>query len=187
MPRVVADVVPSTMATNALLVVSGATLVGLMAQVRFYLPDNPVPLTGQTFAVLLVAAALGSARGATAMGLYAGFGVAGMPWFAGATAGFQFASFGYILGFIAAAWVVGRLAEGGLSRTPWGTATAMVIGSAIIYAIGATWLAMVFGLGWEMAIAKGVVPFLLGDVLKLTLAAGLLPTAWLAISGLTRK
>jgi biotin transport system substrate-specific component len=186
MPRVVADVVPSTLATNALLVVSGATLVGLMAQVRFYLPDNPVPITGQTFAVLLVAAALGSARGAMAMGLYAGFGVAGMPWFAGATAGFQFASFGYVMGFIAAAWVVGRLAERGLSRTPWGTATAMVIGSFIIYAIGATWLAVVFGLGWETAITKGVMPFLLGDVLKLALAAGLLPTAWLAISRLTR-
>jgi biotin transport system substrate-specific component len=185
-PRVVADAAPATLATNALLVVSGATIVGLLAQVRFYMPDNPIPITGQTLGVLLVAAALGSGRGTAAMTLYAGFGIAGMPWFAGATAGFQFASFGYILGFIAAAWVVGRLAERGMSRTPLTTAVTMLAGSLVIYAFGATWLASIFGLGWEAALSKGVLPFLIGDTLKLALAAGLLPAAWLGVKRLQR-
>lgn len=186
-PRVVADAAPATLVTHALLVLAGAGLVGLLAQVRFYLPDNPVPITGQTLGVLLVAAALGSARGATAMGLYAGLGVAGMPWFAGATAGFQFASFGYVVGFVAAAWVVGRLAERGFSRTPWAVAATMTVGSVVIYAFGATWLATVFGMGWDGALTKGVVPFLVGDVIKLALAAGLLPVAWLAVDRATRR
>jgi biotin transport system substrate-specific component len=186
-PRVLADAAPANLVTHALLVLSGATFVGVLAQVRFYLPDNPVPITGQTLGVLLVAAALGSARGATAMGLYAGLGVAGMPWFAGASAGFQFASFGYILGFVAAAWIVGRLAERGLTHTPWATAAIMIIGSVTIYAFGAAWLATVFGMGWETALAKGVMPFLLGDTVKLLLAAGLLPTTWLAVKRLNRR
>lgn len=180
-PRVIADAAPSSWATDAFLVVAGATFVGLFAQIRFYLPDNPVPITGQTFAVLLIAAALGSVRGASAMGLYAGLGVAGMPWFAGAMAGFQFASFGYVLGFVAAAWTVGRLAERGYSRTPWATAFTMTVGSLVVYVFGATWLATIFGMGWEGAISKGVVPFIVGDILKLALAAGVLPATWLLV------
>lgn len=177
-PRVLADAAPKSLVSDLALVVTGATVVGLLAQIRFYLPENPVPVTGQTLGVLLVAAALGSARGASAMGLYAGLGVAGLPWFAGATGGFAFASFGYVLGFIAAAWVVGRLAENGMSRSVVRTAVTMTTGSLVIYAFGASWLAFAFGLGVTKAISVGVVPFVIGDIAKMVIAAGLLPATW---------
>lgn len=177
-PRVLADAAPKSLVSDLALVVAGATVVGLLAQIRFYLPENPVPVTGQTLGVLLVAAALGSTRGASAMALYAGLGVAGLPWFAGATGGFAFASFGYVLGFIAAAWVVGRLAEFGMSRSVLRTALTMTAGSLVIYAFGASWLAFAFGLGITKALTVGVVPFVFGDVIKLVIAAGLLPATW---------
>ena len=185
-PRVLADTAGTSFIANVALVLSGATFVGLLAQVRFYLPENPVPVTGQTLAVLLVAAALGSHRGALAMGLYAALGMAGVPWFAGATAGFAFASFGYVLGFIASAWVVGKLAEHGMSRSGVRTGVTMAVGSVVIYAFGASWLAFAFGMGISQAISVGVVPFLLGDVVKLVLAAGLFPAMWKLVTYLTR-
>lgn len=185
-PRVLADAAPKSLVSDLALVVTGATVVGLLAQIRFYLPDNPVPVTGQTLGVLLVAAALGSARGASAMGLYAGLGVAGLPWFAGATGGFAFASFGYVLGFIAAAWVVGRLAEYGMSRSVLRTALTMTAGSVVIYAFGASWLAFAFGLGVTKAFSTGVVPFVIGDIVKMAIAAGLLPATWSLIKRSTR-
>lgn len=177
-PRVLADAAPKSLVSDLALVVAGATVVGLLAQIRFYLPENPVPVTGQTLGVLLVAAALGSVRGTSAMALYAGLGVAGLPWFAGATGGFAFASFGYVLGFIASAWVVGRLAEFGMSRSVVRTALTMTAGSLVIYAFGASWLAFAFGLGVTKAFSVGVVPFVIGDIIKLVIAAGLLPATW---------
>jgi biotin transport system substrate-specific component len=113
-PRVLADVVPHTWVRQAILVSGGAALVGLAAQIAFYLPWNPaVPVTLQTFAVLLVGGALGSMRGAAAMTLYAILGGIGLPWFAGQSSGFGGAAFGYIIGFIIAAFIVGKLAEHG--------------------------------------------------------------------------
>ena len=190
-PRVLADVVAQTWVRNLVLVGGGAAFVGLSAQIYFYLPWNPaVPLTLQTFAVVLSAAALGSVRGVLAMLVYAIVGVVGVPWFAQGSSGYSAPSFGYILGFIAAAFVVGRIAEHGATRTFWRSAGLMVLGNIIIYAIGATWLKYSLGIPWfgaESAWAYGVRDFLVGDAIKIAAAAGLLPLAWKGLrkAGLT--
>ena len=138
-PRVLADVVPHTWVRQAILVTGGAALVGLAAQIAFYLPWNPaVPVTLQTFAVLLVGGALGSMRGAAAMTLYAILGGIGLPWFSGQSSGFGGAAFGYIIGFIVAAFIVGKLAEHGATRNFFKAVGLMVIGSIVIYAIGSS-------------------------------------------------
>lgn len=190
-PAVLADAIPRSAARNALLVIGGAAFVGLSAQVAIPLPFTPVPLTGQTFAVLLTAAALGMWRGVASMSLYAVAGLAGVPWFAGGSSAFQggalVASFGYVLGFIAAAALVGWLAERGATRTALRTAGLMVLGNVVIYAIGATWLANAIGVSLQKAVELGVTPFLVGDALKVALAAGLFPLAWRAVDRFTSK
>lgn len=177
-PRVLADVFPSTLVRNIVLIAGGAAFVGLAAQVAVPLPFTPVPLTLQTFAVLLTAAALGSVRGVLSMLVYAIAGIAGVPWFAEGSSGFSAPSFGYILGFIAAALVVGRIAEGGATRTPLRTAGLMVVGNLVIYAVGVTWLKFAIDVDWATAIALGLTPFLIGDAIKIAVAAGLLPATW---------
>lgn len=190
-PRVLADVVGRSWVKQVVLVAGGAAFVGLAAQVAFYLPWNPaVPVTLQTFAVVLSAAALGTVRGVLAMLVYAVLGVVGVPWFAEASSGFSAPSFGYIVGFIAAALIVGRIAESGATRTFWRSVGLMVLGSVVIYAIGATWLKYNLGLPWfgeASAWSYGVKDFIVGDVIKLLLAAGLLPLTWrlLRKAGLT--
>ncbi len=109
-----------TRVANIVLVLGGSAFVGISAQVIIPLPFTPVPLTLQTFAVLLVGAALGTWRGVASMVVYAAVGIAGVPWFSGGSSGWGGASFGYILGFIVAAGVVGRLAERGATLTPCG-------------------------------------------------------------------
>ncbi len=190
-PAVLADAFPRTAARNAVLVIAGAAFVGLAAQVAVPLPFTPVPVTGQTFAVLLTAAALGTWRGVASMLLYAALGLAGVPWFAGGSSAFQdgalVVSFGYVIGFIAAAALVGALAERGATRTVGGTAGLMVLGNLIIYTVGATWLAAALDVTLGRAIELGVQPFLLGDALKVALAAGLFPLAWRAVDRFTKE
>ena len=127
-PRTLADVVPGGLVRSIALVIGGAIFVGLTAQVSIPLPFTPVPLTLQTFSVLLVGAALGSVRGAASMALYLLAGMAGVPWFAQQGSGWAFASFGYIVGFVAAAWLVGRLAERGADRRVLPTIGMMALG-----------------------------------------------------------
>jgi biotin transport system substrate-specific component len=177
-PRVLADVVAQTWVRNAILVVGGAAFVGLSAQIAIPLPFTPVPLTLQTFAVLLAGAALGSVRGVLSMALYALAGIAGVPWFAEGSSGFAAPSFGYILGFILAAFVVGRIAENGATRSVPRTAGLMVVGNLVIYAVGVTWLKFAIDVDWATAIALGLTPFLIGDAIKIAAAAGLLPLTW---------
>lgn len=177
-PRVLADILPRTKVANAALVFGGAIFVGLSAQVAIPLPFTPVPLTLQTFAVLLVGAALGSWRGMASMVVYAAAGSAGVPWFSAGSSGWGGASYGYILGFIVAAGVVGRLAERGATLTPLRTAGLMVVGNLVIYAVGVTYLKFAIDSSWSTALSLGVTPFLLGDALKIALAAGLFPATW---------
>ncbi len=190
-PGVIADVYGRSAVRNAVLVIAGAAFVGVAAQVVVPLPFTPVPLTGQTFAVLLTAAALGMWRGIAAMSLYAVAGVAGVPWFAGASTaikgGALVVSFGYVLGFVAAAALVGWLAQRGATRTAPRTAGLMVLGNAVIYAFGALWLAAALSVPLTNAISLGVTPFLIGDALKVALAAGLFPLAWRAVEKFTAK
>jgi len=180
-PRVLADLASSGWVAQAALVLAGAVLVGLSAQVAIPLPFTPVPLTLQTYAVLVVGGALGSARGAAALALYAVAGIAGVPWFSDGGSGLTVPTLGYIVGFIAAGAVVGRLVSGhgtGVVRT----IAAMIIGSAVIYACGVTWLALSLGIGPEEALAKGLWPFLIGDALKAAAAGVTIPLAWRALS-----
>ncbi|HLT60218.1 MAG TPA: biotin transporter BioY [Microlunatus sp.] len=177
-PRTLADVIPGGVVRNVALVLSGTGLVALSAQIRIALPFTPVPLTLTTFSVLLVGAVLGGNRAAASLGLYLVLGVAGAPVFAGQSSGWAFASFGYIVGYLAAGYLVGRLAERGGDRTPLRTAGLMALGNLAIYAAGVPWLMAFLGVDPGQGLVLGVVPFLLGDALKIALAAGVLPTAW---------
>ncbi|MER6453004.1 biotin transporter BioY [Streptomyces sp900105245] len=175
---VLADLLPASRVRDAALVLGGAVLTGLAAQLSVPVPGSPVPVTGQTFAALLVGASLGARRGFLSLALYAVAGVAGVPWFAGGTSGGSAVSFGYILGMLLASAVVGALARRGADRSPLRTAGTMILGEAIIYAVGVPYLALAAHLSASQAIAAGLTPFLLGDALKALLAMGVLPTAW---------
>lgn len=162
------------------LVLAGSLLIALAAQVAIKLPFSPVPITGQTLAVLLVAALLGSRRGAAAVLTYIAQGALGLPVFAGGAAGLARLAGptgGYLAGFVVAAFLVGLLAERGWDRRPATTVAAMALGNVAIYALGVLWLARFVG-GLDQAVQLGVLPFIPGDVLKIALAAVLLPAGW---------
>jgi biotin transport system substrate-specific component len=168
-----------TLLRHIALIVLGTAVVALSAQV--YIPTLPVPFTGQTFGVLLVGGALGFRRGVLALLLYLAIGAIGLPVFAQGKAGLaivQGASGGYLVGFVIAAAIVGRLAELGWDRRIGGSIAAMAIGTAVIYAIGVPWLKATTGLPWETAVAEGMTKFLLWDAAKLAVAAGIFPLAW---------
>jgi biotin transport system substrate-specific component len=173
------------------LAVAGALIVSAAAQVVIAIPGTPVPITGQTFGVLLVGTALGARRAFASLSLYLLIGILGAPVFRGGTHGIaQFAAVsdsgaialaptgGYLIGMLFAGWIVGRLADLGWDRTVLGTVGAMLIGTIIIYTFGASWLAASLSLPLAEGIAKGVIPFLLGDALKLLAAVGVFPSAW---------
>jgi biotin transport system substrate-specific component len=177
-PRVLADVFGRSWVADVVLVIGGAALVGVAAQFTAPVPGSPVPITMQTFAVLLVGASLGAWRGAASMTLYAVAGSLGVGWFADGKSGFGGATFGYILGFILAAVLVGWLAERGESRHFVSSLGAMVLGNLVIYAVGVPWLAAYANVSMSTALKLGFTNYFLGDALKLVLAALLLPGAW---------
>jgi len=178
-PLVLADLVAAgSRARDVALVVAGAGFVALSALVSVPLPFTAVPLTLQTFAVLLTGAALGWQRAVPSMLLYLLAGAAGLPWFAAGESGTGFPTFGYIVGFVLAAAVVGKLAGSGADRTPLRTFALMALGSALIYLVGVPWLAVALDLSLAEALADGLVPFLGGDAVKALAAAGLMPGAW---------
>ncbi|MEU3160644.1 biotin transporter BioY [Streptomyces griseoincarnatus] len=176
--QVLADLVPASRVRDAALVLGGAALTGLAAQIAVPVPGSPVPVTGQTFAALLVGTTLGARRGFASLAVYALVGMAGVPWFAEGRSGMGMPSFGYILGMLLASVVVGALARRGADRSVWRTAGTMLLGSAVVYAVGVPYLALATGMSASAAIAAGLTPFLIGDALKAALAMGLLPTAW---------
>ena len=177
-PRVLADLVPGALVRDVVLVVGAAVLTGIAAQVSIPLPFTPVPITLQTFTVLMAGAALGPIRGGLSMALYLVVGLAGVPWFSEQRSGWEFASFGYLIGFLVAATAVGALARRGADRTVPGAVLLMIVGNLLIYAIGVAWLASWLAVDLPTAFEFGVWPFLVGDALKIALAAGLLPAAW---------
>lgn len=175
---VLADLVPGGLVRDLALVIAAAALTGVAAQVAIPLPFTPVPISLQTFTVLLSAAALGPMRAAAAMLLYLVAGMAGVPWFSEQASGWGFPSFGYILGFVIAAALVGALARRGSDRSPRGAIGTMIAGNLVIYAVGVPYLAVAIGVGLPEAMGLGIAPFLVGDALKVLLAAGLLPATW---------
>ncbi|GIF11333.1 biotin transporter BioY [Actinoplanes teichomyceticus] len=179
---VLADVWGRSAVRDVLLTVGAAGAVGVAAQIVIPVPGSPVPITGQTFAVLLAGAVLGPGRGAAGMLLYALAGVLGVPWFAGGTAGWPAATGGYLVGFVVAAALVGQLAALGADRRPAYTAGLMVIGNLLIYLVGVPWLALATTMDLPTAALKGLVPYLAGDLLKVVLATALLPGAWMLLN-----
>jgi biotin transport system substrate-specific component len=215
-PTLIDTLVPGrSLARNIALVVGFSVFVAVFAQIAIKLPFTPVPITGQTLAVLITGGALGANRGAASLGLYAIAGTIGIPAFAPSNAALQgelvhfifpwvgsstpvwnITSGGYIVGFIAAAYVVGRLAERGWDRK-WNVSLAMLIGNALIYVTGLLWLGLAIGtgfldstLGFELnavipgnntfdkTLVAGFYPFVIGDLIKLYIAAVALPGAW---------
>ncbi len=165
---------------DLILIVLGALFVAALAQVVIPLPFTPVPITGQTFGVLLVGAALGSKRGAASLASYLTMGIIGLPFFAGGAHGWNIllgATGGYLIGFIVAAYVVGLLAERGLERSVRTSVLPFLMGTVIIYMFGVAWLTVVLG-SFSKALAAGLLPFLIGDVIKLVAASLTLPAAW---------
>lgn len=175
---VLADLLPGSLVRDTVLVVGGAALTGLSAQVSIHTSLTPVPFTLQTLSVLVVGGALGSVRGVLSMLVYLVAGVAGIPWFASHSSGWGGPTFGYIIGFVVAAGVVGELARRGNDRAVLSTIGLMALGNAVIYAIGATWLAHDAHLSAAKAIELGVTPFLLSDAAKIAIAALAFPAAW---------
>ncbi|MFF7983527.1 biotin transporter BioY [Streptomyces sp. NPDC007901] len=174
---VLADLLPASRVRDAALVLGGAALTGLAAQIAVPVPGSPVPVTGQTFAALLVGTSLGARRGVASLALYALAGLMGVPWFASGTSGLS-VSFGYILGMLLASAAVGALARRGADRGVLRMAATMVLGEAVIYAIGVPYLAFAAGMSASAAIAAGLTPFLIGDAVKALLAMGAMPAAW---------
>lgn len=182
---------------HLLMIFIGALLIVIGARISFYLPGNPfVPVTLQTFGVLFGGALLGFRRGLAAAGLYLLLGIVGLPVFAlDASTGLYRsgldtiirvgggtvvlgATGGYLVGFLLASGLVGRLAELGWDRHVGGSVGAMVLGNALIYVVGVPWLMAATGLDFQAALANGLWPFLIGDAVKLAVAAGLLPVGW---------
>lgn len=167
---------------DALAVVGGSLLVALLAQVAVPLPFSPVPVTGQTLGVLLLAAALGARRSALALVLYLVEGAAGLSVFA---PGVMFGAArllgptgGYLMAFPVAAYLLGWLAERGWSRRIWRLGMAMVLAEGVIFACGVAWLALLLRVPLARALHLGLYPFLPGEVVKSVLATLLLPAAW---------
>jgi len=175
-------VVPRSRVNSVLLVIGAAALTALAAQWEIHLPFTPVPVTGQTFAVLLTGAALGMTLGAAGQAVYVVAGAFGLPVYAGGEGGWDTASAqgsaGYLIGFIFAAGFVGFMAERRQDRTFPTMFTAFIAGSFIIYAFGVAGLMILLDMTFSEAVVAGVVPFVLGDIIKAAAAGLLLPGAW---------
>jgi biotin transporter BioY len=172
---------------DAIVIICGSLILGLSSQVKVYLPISPVPITGQTFAVLMLAALLGSRRGVLAIIAYLIEGVAGLPVFAGGIgpATLIGSTGGYLVGFVAVAYVVGKLAEMGWDRRVSTTIAAMLAGEIVLYTFGVCWLAIMTNI--RIALAVGFYPFIVGDILKVVLAAAVLPAGWKLLNYLKIK
>ncbi len=180
-PSTLADLLPRSRVRTVALVVGFALLTAVAAQLTIPLPWTPVPVTGQTFAVLLAGATLGWRAGGASQLLYVVLGAVGLPFYADGDSGWQVATGatgGYLVGFVVAAALVGLLAERHQDRNVITAVPAMLAGTAIIYVFGVTWLAHVLGADATTALEKGLLPFVIGDAVKLVVAGALFPAVW---------
>jgi biotin transport system substrate-specific component len=179
---IIDNVISRSRVSDVALVLAGVVITALAAQVQ--IPAVPVPFTLQTLAVLVIGATYGASRGAITMGAYALVGVLGFPVFAGGASGFSVilgATGGFLLGFIFAAALIGRLAELSWSSNALKMFVSYVLGSVIIYAIGVPVLAMSAFASDVVAAATYMMPYLIWDAVKALIAAALLPSAWLLV------
>jgi biotin transport system substrate-specific component len=170
------------------LAAGGSWLIAGLAQISIHLPFTPVPVTGQTLGVLLVGAALGPLFGPVSILLYLAQAAAGLPFLAPNANGAHdvglavlrttAATGGYLWGFLLAAWVVGWLARAGWDRSLGSSIGMFFVGEVMLYAVGVPWLMAALDIPLAKGLAYGLTPFVIGDALKLVVAAGLLPAAW---------
>lgn len=188
--------IPARLLWDIALIVGFAALVAGCGRIRFYLPDNdfpgsvnPIPVTMQTFAVLLTGAALGSWRGVCSLLVFYFAGMAGLAVFQGGNGGWSYVSGspsgGFLIGFIVSACVTGFLAERGWNRASalW----ALLVGNVVLYIPGLLWLGARGFLPWESVLSKGLYPFIPGDLLKLMMAGIVLPSAWALVEIRSRR
>jgi biotin transport system substrate-specific component len=185
---VLADGVPGARARNVILVTAGAALTALGAQISIHVPPSPVPITGQTFGVILAGASLGSVRGLASQLLYVLAGL-GLPIYAGGTHGWEVLSGptgGYLVGFVLAGYVIGRFAEYGRDRRLLTAFPSYVAGQTVIFGIGVPWLKVSATLSWSVAIHQGFTIFIVGGLVKAAAAGMLTPVAWRAVRRIER-
>lgn len=181
----------AALTADGVLVALGVTLLALSAQISITLPWTPVPITGQTFGVMLVGGAYGATRGFATLTTYLVVGGLGYGVFAQHSSGwdvlkFSSATGGYLVGMVVAATLVGWLADRGWDRNALKSLPAMILGNVVIYAFGFVWLQHALGLTASQTWHAGVQPFLGGDAIKIALAAGLLPAAWKVVDAVRR-
>ena len=169
--------------TDIALVVAGSVLMALLAQLEVKLPFTPVPVTGQTLGVLLVGGALGAFLAGAALLLYLAWGAIGLPVYAGGESGIEYLGFGtpsagYLWGMVIAAVLIGYLAQKRWDRGVGSAIGAFLLGEIVIFTIGVGWLANSVGVSVEKALELGLYPFVVGDILKVLLAAGAFPLLW---------
>jgi biotin transport system substrate-specific component len=185
---VLADVIPGARVRDAVLVVSGALLTALFAQISIHVPGSPVPITGQTLAVGLVGATLGMRRGMASLALYAVLGLF-LPFYADGESGWDVvwgASGGYIIGFIFAAGFIGWMAEHGADRNVLLAFLAFVGGQLLIFAFGLAGLKIAVGESWSWTIHNGFTIFIFGGLVKAAIGAIALPGAWRLVRSFER-
>jgi biotin transport system substrate-specific component len=180
-PLVLADLVPAVRARDAGLVALGVLFTALLAQVAVPVPGSPVPITGQTLAVVLTAASLGPLRGTAVQVLYIATALVGLPFYSDASGGYEVvfgATGGYVFGFIPAAYLIGLAARHGADRRLRQSLPLFVAGQAVIFAVGVPWLMLATGETFSWALENGFYPFILGGLVKAVVAGLVLGGAW---------
>ncbi|MEJ5869045.1 biotin transporter BioY [Pseudokineococcus sp. 5B2Z-1] len=178
---VLADLLPGARTRDVALVVGGVLGMALMAQVAVPVPGSPVPITGQTLGLVLVAAALGPVRAVSVMGVYILAALVGLPFYSEASGGYEAvvgATGGYVVGFVPAAYLVGLAARHGADRRFLRALPLFVAGQLVVFAVGVPWLAVTTGMSAAEAVAAGFTPFLLGGAVKAAVAGAVLPGLW---------
>jgi len=182
--EVLADLLPASRVREVALVAAGVAVMALLAQVVVPVPGSPVPITGQTLGLVLVATTLGPARSVTVMGLYVAAALVGLPFYSEASGGYEVvvgATGGYVLGFLPAAYLIGRAARLGADRHFVKALPLFVAGQLVVFAVGVPWLALTTGMDAAAAVAAGFTPFLLGGAVKALVAAAVVPGIWRAL------
>jgi biotin transport system substrate-specific component len=189
-PRVgvLGDTIPGDRVRDAALVLAGAGLTALGAQISIATDASPVPITGQTLGVVVAGAALGASRGVLSQMLYVLAGLF-LPVYSGGDSGFHVIwgpSGGYLVGFVLAAWVIGRLAEHGADRRPVRATVAFALAQLSVFVIGVPWLKVATDIDWGTAVHEGFTVFIIGGLIKAALAGVLAPAAWRLVRRIDR-